>query len=438
MDAAVGEAGELDVSSNGSRIVVGERVSTDTAENAYWHPYLHIGSDPKSVDLAPTTTTGVLYAGMSSDGSKVFYATKDKLLAADEDTSADLYEADVGAGGGPATLNLVSATAAAPAPGNVDACDPASNADGNNWNAVGGASPNTCGVVAISGGGGVASADGTIYFFSPEKLDGTGTLNDPNLFVVRPGSPVKRVATFEPSDPIVRNAVKDSEVRRLGDFQVTPSGDYAVFSIVSPLTGFESHGQLEVFRYNAATQATTCASCASSQARPAGDATLSSHGLSVIDDGRVFFTTTESLVLRDTGEKKDAYEWTNGDARLISSGTSPFDSGLLSVSADGQDAYFFTRDTFVKGDRNGTLMKIYDAREEGGVFVIPPPFPCAASDECHGPGSAQPPTRTVGSFAGSPANTSPNRCKKGKVKKRGKCVKKPRKQHKRHSERRHG
>ena len=32
---------------------------------------------------------------------------------------------------------------------------------------------------------------------------------------------------------------------------------------------------------------------------------------------------------------------------LISTGTSPFDSSLLGVSADGTDAYFFTRDTLV-------------------------------------------------------------------------------------------
>jgi hypothetical protein len=57
------------------------------------------------------------------------------------------------------------------------------------------------------------------------------------------------------------------------------------------------------------------------------------------------------------------------------------------VSSDGVDAFFFTRETLAPNDKNGTLMKIYDAREGGGFFVIPPPPTCAASDECHGPGS---------------------------------------------------
>jgi hypothetical protein len=432
-----GEVGELAVSEDGSRIVVGQKVSTDAAGNNYWHLYMHLGGSANSVDLSEGTTTGVIFAGMTGDGSKVFFTTNDKLLAGDEDTSADLYVAEVGLGGGPATLKLLSAPAPAPAAGSVDSCDPTANGDGNNWNAVGGASANSCGVVAIGGGGGLATGNGTIYFLSPEKLDGTGTLNEPNLFVVKGSEAPHRVTTLEPGDPMVRDSAKDSEIRRFRDFQVTPNGAFAVFSVAAPLTGFENHGQLEVFRYDAGTQKIDCASCAASEARPAGNSVLSSHGLSVIDDGRVFFTSPDSLVLRDTDEKRDAYEWTNGEARLISSGTSPFDSGLLSATANGRDVYFFTRDTFVGSDHNGTLMKIYDAREHGGFFAIPEPPPCAASDECHGPSSATPPEPQMGSRGGTEGNFTP--CKKGKglIKKNGRCVKKHHRHHKRHNVRRH-
>ena len=38
---------------------------------------------------------------------------------------------------------------------------------------------------------------------------------------------------------------------------------------------------------------------------------------------------------------------------LISAGTSPFDSRLLSASANGTDVYFFTRDTLAPQDENG-------------------------------------------------------------------------------------
>jgi hypothetical protein len=44
MDGSVGESGALDISADGSRVVVGERISTDSAGNEYWHPYMHMGN----------------------------------------------------------------------------------------------------------------------------------------------------------------------------------------------------------------------------------------------------------------------------------------------------------------------------------------------------------------------------------------------------------
>ena len=60
---------ELDISKDGARIVIGQKVSTDAAGNDYYHLYMHIGNDPHTVDLTPDTTNGVLYDGMSPDGT---------------------------------------------------------------------------------------------------------------------------------------------------------------------------------------------------------------------------------------------------------------------------------------------------------------------------------------------------------------------------------
>ena len=49
---------------------------------------------------------------------------------------------------------------------------------------------------------------------------------------------------------------------------------------------------------------------------------------------------------------------------LISSGTSPFDSSLLTASADGVDSFFFTHDSLSGADLNGPVTKIYDARTD--------------------------------------------------------------------------
>ena len=139
-------------------------------------------------------------------------------------------------------------------------------------------------------------------------------------------------------------------------------------------------------------------------------------GLNLADDGGVFFSSSEPLVLRDTNNASDVYEWKNGKQQLVSTGISEFAASLLSVSADGVNAFFFTRATLVPQDENGNLMKVYNARAGGGFLAIPPLPLCAAKDECHGPGTqpALPPPigtsrvraetsrRTVGRTAGKP------------------------------------
>ena len=422
-----GEVGELGISADGSRVVVGQKISTDAAGNNYWHPYMHTGSSAASVDLAPGTTTGVIYAGMSADGSKVFFTSADKLLGTDQDSSPDLYMAEMNPAGTTATLKLRSGPSPAPAAGNVDTCDPASNADGNNWNAVGGASPNNCGVVAIGGAGGVATGTGIAYFLSPEALGGHGTLNEPNLFAVEPNGTLKFVATLEPGNALVRDSVKDSEVHRYGDFQTTPSGGYAVLATTKPLEpAYNNAGFAEVYRYALPGGTLACTSCIPTELSPATNASLPANGLALDGHGRVFFNSREQLTAVDKNGNQDVYEWSEGKIQLISTGTSPYGVGLLGVSREGKDAYFFTRDTLVSNDHNGQAMKIYDAREGGGRFVIPPEPPCAASDECHGPGTQAAPVPPIGTNSpGEGGQAVPGKsCKKGFVKRHGKCVKK--------------
>ena len=68
---------ELDVSTDGSRVIVGKKVSEDGAGNEYRHLYMHIGTSPDSIDLTPGATDGALFDGMTADGSKVFFTTDD-------------------------------------------------------------------------------------------------------------------------------------------------------------------------------------------------------------------------------------------------------------------------------------------------------------------------------------------------------------------------
>ena len=167
--------GELAISADGSRILLGKLVSTDPFGVQRWHPYLNVNDSNSTIDLAPTTTTGVIFSGMSADGSTFYFVTKDKLVGGDTDNSADLYRADVS--GGSATLTQVSTGSGG---GNTDACSPVANFESSTWNNLEGTA--SCDVLGFAGGAGVSDS-GAAYFLSPEKLDGQGTLNQPNLFV---------------------------------------------------------------------------------------------------------------------------------------------------------------------------------------------------------------------------------------------------------------
>jgi hypothetical protein len=245
-------------------------------------------------------------------------------------------------------------------------------------------------------------------------------------------------------NPLVVDAVHDSGTARTSDFQTTSSGAFAAFPTRERLDpNYDNDGHAEVYRYETGADSLRCASCTPTGAPAGADSSLAANGRSLTDDGRVFFDSDDVLVLRDANSRKDIYEWEEQGSgnctssnpnffssgicmSLISTGTSPFDSSLLSASADGTDAYFFTHDTLTHEDENGPVAKIYDARANGGAFRIPPPALCAASDECHGPGTEAPPAPSVRTKAGSPGNHRNNaiHCRKGFVKKHGKCVKK--------------
>ncbi|HEY7257268.1 MAG TPA: hypothetical protein VH476_11375 [Solirubrobacterales bacterium] len=210
------------------------------------------------------------------------------------------------------------------------------------------------------------------------------------------------LAAWHPIDnPAVIDGVKQAGKYSTADFQQTPDGHFAVFASSLPLTGFANLGHSEIYRYDTQQQSLECASCATTGAGAKSDTTLAPNGLNVTDDGRVFFTTKEGLVLSDTNEKRDAYEWAGGlTISSISTGRSLADSTLLTVTRDGRDAFFFTRDVLVPEDENGGAVKIYDAREGGGYLQSSKPLPCAASDECHGPGTQAPPPPNINSVTG--------------------------------------
>ncbi len=288
---------------------------------------------------------------------------------------------------------------------------------------------------------------------SLDAYEGTIAVGNPGEGVAETYGPLALPSDPQTDSPLVIDSVNHPGSHRSGDFQVTPSGDYAAFTSTLPLTEYDN-GLIhrEVFRYDSKVEALACASCNPTSEQATGEASLPPNGLGLSDDGRVFFNSTEGLVDRDLNEQEDAYEWEPdgyefpaahepcalaiGCVQLLSSGDSQFASSLLGISEEGNDAYFFTREKLAEEDRNGNTIKLYDARSLGGFPYVPPEPQCKASDECHGAGTPTPTPPNIKSVGRTPGgNLASHKCKHGSAYRKGHCV--ARRHHRKHHRRGH-
>jgi hypothetical protein len=261
--------------------------------------------------------------------------------------------------------------------------------------------------------------------------------------------------------------------------RVSADGQSLLFRSQLSLTGYDSQGFPELYRYSASDNALRCISCNPTGAAPVGAAMLRSiraqgeFGTSPIastltqnlsaDGNRVFFETPDKLIAGDTNGEggcpvvygtvartcQDIYEWeaagsgTCSSARqnggclyLLSTGTSPEASFFADASASGNDAFFFSAQPLVGQDKD-QILDIYDARVGGGIASQnPTPLPiCPTPEACRGGVPASPANQSPGtsSFAG-PGNPKPFHHKKKKKKKSHH----KKRQHKRPATRQHG
>ena len=240
--------------------------------------------------------------------------------------------------------------------------------------------------------------------------------------------------------------------------QVSPDGRYLAFMSKVPLTGYDnrlsgggrclnSGGDAaealpcrEVFEYDATTENLLCVSCNPTGQRPLGPSSLSLTrlpnnyfpfrqpvNLPPDGQGRLFFDSQDTLSPGDeNGSIQNTYEWEPngvgsckrafGCVFLISSGRATEDSLFLDASANGDDAFFITRQQLALRDRD-EFLDVYDARVNGGFSETETPN-CAGEEACRGGLTSAPEPQSPGSasFAG-PGNEKP---KKHKHKKRHK------------------
>jgi hypothetical protein len=278
-----------------------------------------------------------------------------------------------------------------------------------------------------------------VYFEADGALAPGATQGQPNRYVWHAGTTtftaaLANVPSGTPEDPV----------------KVSKDGRFLAFASTQSLTGYDNtdavtgNPDLEIYLYDAASNSLTCASCNPSGAPPVTPPRWGSgHNLSprnLSEDGRVFFDTAESLLPADTNGQRDVYEFepngvgSCGDPRgclsLLSTGTGSLETWFIEASPSGDDAFIREFQKLVPRDTVEESQTIYDVRVGGGIPEPPALQACTTADACRTAPVSQPsifgaPASQTFSGAGNLAPSPPTvkKCKKGFVKKKGKCVK---------------
>jgi hypothetical protein len=221
---------------------------------------------------------------------------------------------------------------------------------------------------------------------------------------------VTELATFStPSSPTFEaRAVKDGD------------GTAFVLRTNAVLSGGFNDGSAtqQVYRYVTGGKL-TCVSCAPPDGTAQSEALEFRSARVLADEGaRVFFTSAEQLLARAPGDGvENVYEWEQdgtggcgseeregGCIYLIASGTSPNPSFLIDSSESGDDVFFATTQGLVKGD-SGESYTVYDARVDGGFPEAAPPAECVES--CRPPSVAPTLAAPLSTALGPSGNLTP-------------------------------
>ncbi len=468
------------LSADGSRVAFTSPFRQLPTEDKEWNVYVrvNVGEPQSPVDQAGVCTVAwdactvevsasqrgepdthgpfpARYRGASADGSRVFFTSRMELtenaFTGPEDNAANLYEYNFERPEGERLKDLT-----------VDTTD----AEG-------------AGVLSVA----QMSEDGSyVYFIAKGVLnDGeqntqgdTAQAGQANLYVIHDNGMPRFIGTLEngattPENDEKTNEGGDASVWShnlpLNKADVSPSGTLLAFLSQRSVTGYDNeqaeHSELpkgechrgaskhlcrEVYLYDAVTGGLACVSCNPSGARPLGESSLNSIYVpeeqlykqrQFSEDGsRLFFQSFDALSPHDSNGRQDVFEYAGGHVYTISDDAGSHDSFFLDASPSGNDVFLATADQLLRQDTDLRL-DIYDARVGGGFPVNGSPPTCDNGDSCKPPPTAQPgvfgaPASATFSGAGNitpvmtgkPATKRVKQkvCKKGFVKRRGKCV----------------
>ncbi len=335
------------------------------------------------------------FQGAAKDGSRVYFTTTQQLVNDDTDQTSDLYACDIPPG--------------TPAPiGDTNPC--------SSFHQVSGPAPGAKVEEVLN-----VSDDGSSVYFTAKGVlaDNEDALGEEAL----PGDRNLYAWRTDAAHPDGQTTF----VARLpqgNQAQTTPDGRYLLLITASQLVATDTDSSADIYRYDADSEEMARVSTAVSGAGGNGEfdarvgqvvtggfSTPHHSHFSISDNGQlIVFLTSEPLSPLDGNGNRDAYLWNAGHV-VGSLGQ----AGDAYINATGQDIYIQAGD-------------VYDVRINGG-FPQPQDGCSGAAGACqfHSPGPAPTPVPATGQPPADPGNVVPKHCRKGKIPKGERCVKKPKK-----------
>jgi hypothetical protein len=329
--------------------------------------YERSGGSTKRVSAGQINGNGAFdadYAGASTDGTRVFFRTFEKLVAADTDNSRDLYERFGG------TTKRVSA-GQINGNGAFDAFFAGASADGTrvffisneplvaaDTDASGDVYERSAGTTTkISPGNGAfpavfngASDDGTRVFFQTAEQLVSGDTDAVTDLYQHTASGTNRVSVGQingngPVEPSFSGASAD--------------GTRVFFGTSEKLVAADTDGESDVYERSGGTTKRV----SDGQINGNGPSSASFVGAST-DGTLVFFETYEKLVSADTDSSQDVYERSGGTTSRVSAGNGAFNASSAGALPDGSALFFATEEKVIASDEDGSV-DVY------GAYVAP-------------------------------------------------------------------
>lgn len=386
---------------------------------------VEISACGKANPLNCTTNGDDFFQAASANGNRVFFTTTRQLTDSDVDSALDLYlyDSDPPAG----QPHLVQASAKAGTVAEVQEAVTDVSLDGSRVYFVAKGSltgPNGDGKSPVAG-------QFNLYVYQRDAANPAGRLGF--------------VAKLDNGDNGAENGLWSVEGRAAIALPYAGAGGSGagdgrtlLFASKAQLAAGDTDAVNDLYRYRDSSGQTSCLTCAGDgsfgvsvrlHGRSPDAAGPQRERFASEDLARVVFSSAEQLSPEDDNNVTDAYLWEEGGIELISTGE-PASAGLSGpplLSSDAAAAFFLTADRILPSDQDSAA-DAYSARIGGGFPETASFQSCVSADACRTAPVAPPAVPGIESIApgaGNPTYKPP--CKKGQVRKKGKCVKKAKK-----------